>query len=242
MSLLGTSFYVFWTDFRPDAEADLDLWHLREHFIERASVEGVLGARRYIARDRKKYRYLTLYELASTSVMKKDWVVSVNHPSPWTLKYRGNGLLDTHRYSCLTAVSAGGGVGACMATAVLQVPDKIKQPWIIARETVPALLEKQSITSVHFGADDGTETQRSGSRHNAGDRAKDAPKESGTACVLMLESFDRARLEAELPGLEKSLQRDFKLTSPVEWRSYDLSYAITQDEARKLVPFKQPKA
>ena len=70
----------------PEHEGELNDWYDNEHLAALAAVPGVLGARRYRAREGSP-RYMAVYDYANAEVRESEaWKKAAD--TPWTLKMR----------------------------------------------------------------------------------------------------------------------------------------------------------
>ena len=97
-------------DIAPEAIAEHDDWHSREHLPERLAIPGFLRSTRWIATEGAP-RYLIVYEVADLAVLTSDaYLARLNAPSRWTSAlmphYRG-----MRRGFCTVSASLGSGTG-----------------------------------------------------------------------------------------------------------------------------------
>ena len=89
MSLNGAAFLALWNDFDPALDAEYDCWHTFEHVPERVGIAGILSGRRYVARERERWRYFTLYELESLAALDgPEYADVVERPTAWSASMR----------------------------------------------------------------------------------------------------------------------------------------------------------
>src|SRR6186713_2598772 len=85
MPLMGEGLLVAWTDVLPEAEQAFNRWYTLEHVPERIGIPGFLRGRRYVAGQRERHRYFTLYETRTIDVLRSPaYVARLNEPSPGT--------------------------------------------------------------------------------------------------------------------------------------------------------------
>lgn len=71
----------------PEGEAEFNRWYDEEHIPALSAVPGTLLARRFVATNGCRQKYLALYHLESPEVVKTAaWARAVE--TPWTLKVR----------------------------------------------------------------------------------------------------------------------------------------------------------
>lgn len=115
------AFLALWNDIAPQREAEYDQWHTLEHVPERVSVDGFLGARRYVNRVRTSHRYFTLYQTQSIDAFTSaEYLDLLAHPTPWSASMRPD-FSNFVRAVCAVTKSAGTGIGAAIACLCVPV-------------------------------------------------------------------------------------------------------------------------
>ena len=81
----GSGFLAIWSDLSPEDETDWAHWIMREHSIERVSVEGFLACRVFRALGSTVNRYFLLYEMETPSAVGgPEYLARLNAPTPWS--------------------------------------------------------------------------------------------------------------------------------------------------------------
>jgi hypothetical protein len=146
---MGQAFIALWNDIRPEREAEYDQWHTQEHVPERVAVQGFLGARRYVNRQRDHHRYFTLYDVAELKVFEStEYVDLLNNPTPWSTSMRPD-FRNFLRATCRVMESRGMGIGGALAMQCFQNAE------VDASDVTTALartLASPRVTAVHLGS------------------------------------------------------------------------------------------
>lgn len=106
---------ALWLDLAPEAEEMLNEWFNREHHLERVSVPGFLGARRYLTLGGEP-RYFIFYRTRDIDVLTSPpYLERLNDPTPWTRRALPH-FLNTSRSACRRLGGIGAGEGSVVAT------------------------------------------------------------------------------------------------------------------------------
>jgi hypothetical protein len=151
MPLLGRAAMLLSFDVAPEAVAEHDDWHTREHLPERLSIPGFMRGSRWVA-VRGGPRYFVLYEVEDLATLSSDaYLQRLNNPSPWTSRmmahYRG-----MTRGFCSVAASFGVGIGGVCLLVRFKPPagtESSFRQWL-CDEALLALPARRGLGSVHL--------------------------------------------------------------------------------------------
>ena len=196
---------------------EYNLWHTREHVLERLTIDGFLSARRYVKVSGHAPEYLTLYWLTEVAVLKSQaYRALLDEPSDWSRRMRAR-LTDLTRRACQDVTRAGGGIGGDAAVKIVRFDAFMAQALTsYLDERCPKAVT--SLTLARFAADVpglpfGVEAH--------------APANDGEA-FLLVEGFDAGLLEDALARIDE----DLELTaSPGSWSTYRLAFIATKEDA-----------
>ncbi len=182
MALLGKAAMLLSFDVVPEAVAEHDDWHSREHLPERLSIPGFLRGTRWTAQDAQP-RYFVMYEVESLDTLTSAaYLERLNKPTPWTTQmmkhYRG-----MRRGFCTATRSIGSGVAGA-ALFLRFEPDAAHAP------ALPDPGSTQGLTGAHAFESAATPPATNEQRLRGGD----APFGS----ALLLTGYDAGRLQAML--------------------------------------------
>jgi hypothetical protein len=119
MKLNGTAFLALWNGVHPEALAEYEAWHSREHVPERLTVPGIIAAWRYRDVDRAAPAFFTLYDLADAQVPESAaYRRLVSHPTPASARMRPL-LTDVVRIVCRLDAAAAGPDGRFVAPRII---------------------------------------------------------------------------------------------------------------------------
>ena len=157
MSLNGAAFLALWNDFDPALDAEYDCWHTFEHVPERVGIAGILSGRRYVARERERWRYFTLYELESLAALDgPEYADVVERPTAWSASMRPS-FRNFLRSPCATLFTTGLGLAGSIATFRFGVTRPVHDPGAAATMLAP-FLESAGVSALHLGRVDTTAT------------------------------------------------------------------------------------
>jgi hypothetical protein len=89
-----------WNDCAPGRETAYEDWYQQEHLIERVSVSGFIGGRRYQA-VRAKRKFLTTYQVERPEVLSSaEYRDRLAHPTERTTAIMRDGFLNMNRNVC----------------------------------------------------------------------------------------------------------------------------------------------
>lgn len=151
MALLGNAAMILSFDVVPEAVAEHDDWHSREHLRERMSIPGFLRGSRWTATGPGP-RYFVMYEVAGLDTLASPpYLERLNNPSAWTARmmphYRG-----MRRGFCRVAFSRGPGLGTC-GLLIHFSPDPGQETalrdWLVA-QALPASADRPGVASAHL--------------------------------------------------------------------------------------------
>ena len=113
--MLGNAAVAMWWDVAPEARAEWEDWHTREHMPERLGIPGFLRGTRWIAESGQP-SYFVLYEAERLETLTAGkYLERLNNPTPWSLK-----MMPHHRNMvrslCEVRATWGGGVPQTLAT------------------------------------------------------------------------------------------------------------------------------
>jgi len=221
MALSGQGFLALWNGVDPDREPEYNRWHTREHVPERVDIPGMIAARRYVDGEGPLPKFFTLYDLDSIAVLTSaPYRGLLETPSAWSRSMRPSfrGFL---RFGCVTVASLGGGIGGAAATITLHGAPET------AADLLSELLALPGVTAAHLGAVDASIP---GVPFAIGGEAPPPPPDA----VLLLESFDRAALDASLPEADVLLARA-GLAPATPWTIYRLGYVVARTELADVI-------
>ena len=231
MALHGSAFLALWNDFDPARDAEYNCWHTFEHVPERVGIAGILGARRYIARERNDRRYFTLYDLASLAALDGPRYADVaDRPTAWSSSMRVS-FRNFLRRPCTTVMSVGIGLAGSVATFRFSAPHGADTT--TASAALRSQLETSGMSAMHLGVVD---TAAKFPVKNAG--VDDAS--GGSPHVLLVEGLDRAELDAASPKLARILRETGLCERDPEWETYDFAFAIDRADLPFPTDRRQP--
>lgn len=199
------AFLALWNDIAPHREAEYDQWHTLEHVPERVSVEGFLGARRYVNRERTSHRYFTLYQTRSVDVFSSaEYLDLLANPTPWSASMRPD-FSHFVRAVCAVKKSSGTGIGA--ALACLCVPVAASDDAVSGALSLASTLPRVNAVRCGRKAETGLSLPFSAPP------ADSAPLRQFDR-IALLEALDREAAEAALQYVKEALEieslpRDF---------------------------------
>ena len=107
---------LLWYDIVPEAVAEHDEWHTREHFPERVGIPGFLRAQRWVAQGTTSPRYFVTYEVRDVAVLTSPaYQERLDHPSEWTRRMMPH-FRGMVRGFCALDTCIGGALGAEVLT------------------------------------------------------------------------------------------------------------------------------
>lgn len=196
---------------------EYNLWHTREHVLERLTIDGFLSARRYVKASGHAPEYLTLYWLSAIGVLKSGgYRALLDEPSDWSRRMRGR-LTDLMRRGCLDVTRVGQGIGGDAAVKIVRFDASVAQ-------ALPSYLEEKgpkavtSLTLARFAPD------VPGLPFEVETRA---PAHAGDA-LLLVEGFDAGMLEEALAQLDNDLGLAAAASS---WSLYRLAFIAGKEDA-----------
>lgn len=217
--LAGEAFIAIWHDIAPEGKADFYEWHNREHMPERVGISGFRRGRRYIA-ERATPEYFNLYEVDTPEVLTgQDYLNRLNSPTPWTRRAVTH-FRNVSRSLCRVGSSFGCGQGGVTMTwrfeAMSGQEDELRR--YLAREALPAAVERPGVLGAHFGVAD-----RTGSEIVTEEKKV---RGSGTLVpgwVILVEGISAALVEAAAePALAVTTLRGRGASDPIEIGIYRL--------------------
>lgn len=217
--LTGEAFVAIWHDIVPEGKGDFYEWHNREHVPERVGIPGFRRGRRYIA-ERGTPEYFNLYEVDTPEVLTgQDYLNRLNNPTPWTRRAVAH-FRNVSRSLCRVGGSFGYGQGGVMMTwrfeATVSREDELRR--YLAREALPAVVDRPGVLGVHFGVAD-----RSGSEIVTEEKKVRASVTLVPGWVILLEGISVAAVEqAAEPALAVAALRGRGAADPIEQGVYRL--------------------
>jgi hypothetical protein len=236
MSLEGTAFLALWNDVDPMRDDEYNIWHAFEHVPERAGIEGVLSARRYVAGERMRQRYFTLYELSGLDVLEgAGYRDVVDHPTSWTTSMRP-AFRHFVRQPCTIEWSAGQGHGAAISTHRIVLPRAVEPgAW---RAVLNPIVTAAAAVAVHVGRVDVS------AKHPLGDAAGDTAggaAASGVPYVLLVEALDRNRVGQGVEEASVAVHERFGINAAMTGETYDLALTVRRSDLRVATPRQPPR-
>jgi hypothetical protein len=233
MSLNGAAFLALWNDFDPARDAEYDCWHTFEHVPERVGIAGILSGRRYVARERERWRYFTLYELESLAALDgPEYADVVERPTAWSASMRPS-FRNFLRSPCATLFTTGLGLAGSIATFRFGVTRPVPDSGAAATMLAP-FLESAGITALHLGRVDTTATFPVSNTLSPG------PAESAEQYVLLVEAIERSELDRAAPLIAEALRRGVEATGSIAWESYALAFVVERSGLAAPTTARQP--
>jgi hypothetical protein len=119
--MLGRAAVAMWWNVAPEARAEWEDWHTREHMPERLGIPGFLRGSRWMAESGEP-SYFVLYEVESLDTLTGGkYVERLNNPTPWSLKMMPQHR-DMVRTLCQVRASYGGGLAGLATTIRFSTP------------------------------------------------------------------------------------------------------------------------
>jgi hypothetical protein len=219
MSLTGSACLAIWNDVEPAREAEYNVWHTREHVPERCGVPGILEARRYIAPDRDRHRYVTLYDLRDLEVLASPpYRDLVQRPTPWSAAMRP-AFQNFLREPCEILAAGGIGIGGAAATFRFGLARDAKVSAEAARRLVVSVHERLTLCAVSLGA-----VTAADAHPLASGIAPEMPVD-GPRYLLVAEAAARAPLELEQAEIVRTITDSLSATD-VTAKIYDLAFVV----------------
>jgi hypothetical protein len=220
MSLTGSACLAIWNDVEPAREAEYNLWHTSEHVPERCGVPGILEARRYVAPDRDRHRYFTLYDLRDLEVLASPpYRDLVESPTPWSAAMRP-AFRNFLREPCEILAAGGVGIGGAAATFRFSlVRDAEPVSAEAARRLVAGFHERLTPCAICLGA-----VTAADAHPLAGGIAPEMPVD-GPRYLLVVEAAARAALELEQAEIVRATTNGLSATD-VTAKIYDLALVV----------------
>lgn len=226
MALRGTGFYAMWNGMDPAWVPEFDLMHARNHMAAHVGYLGersILSARRHSSGVGSLPPFFTFYDMDTLDILTapeyRDCRVA---ESAWFLRLRPH-YRDHIRHHCRVVARNGGGVGGSVGTLLMRLTATA-----VAGEGIEAfcsgLVDRAAITAAHIGvADPLLPTLVGGSP---------PPRDVGEepVGVLVVESFDRFALAAELPRIARDVCECGIAAPAPRWSHYSLSLALDYAE------------
>lgn len=195
MGLAGKAFLALWNDVDEALESEYQQWHSVEHVPERVSVQGFVGARRYVNRRRTEHRYFTLYEVRSIQVFDgPEYVDLIEHPTRWSSSMRPH-LRNMLRATCAVLQSAGVGVGG--AIACFCVPDATGPAAV--NQAMDAVLGLPQVNACHVGVASDQDRRAAFASAAVPAATRDFDR------IILVEALDHAGAGAALAALRAQL-------------------------------------
>ena len=223
--LAGEAFVAIWHDIVPDGKEDFYEWHNREHMPERVGIPGFRRGRRYIV-EHGRPEYFNLYEVETPEVLTgQDYLGRLNNPTPWTRRAVAY-FRNVSRSLCRVGASFGCGQGGFIMTWRFETmagqEDKCRR--YLAREALPAVLDRPGTVGAHFGVAD-----RSGSEIVTEEKKARNSATLVPGWIILLEGISAAALEkAAEAALGVDALRSHGAADPVERGVYRLEYSCAK--------------
>jgi hypothetical protein len=146
MPFVGNGFLALWNDHAAE-QGQYDVWHTREHVIERLGVPGFRFARRYAGGEGQLPGYFTLYGLDDVGVLEsRNYRRLLANPTPWSKEMRP-GMRDFLRHGCTLTATLGGGVGGLLAAGLFRLSMDDADAAALLAEVAPL----PPFTAMHLG-------------------------------------------------------------------------------------------
>lgn len=154
MALKGSAFMIMWHDIAPEADAEYNLWHTRQHMPERLDHPGFLRSRRGINRGLARQVYFTCYEgEALETFLSPEYARSLNEPTDWTRQVAPH-FRNFLRMACTVVRSSGRGVGGGLVTSRFSLPAGMDEASAVTKlvPVLDALEQTHPLTAIHLAA------------------------------------------------------------------------------------------
>ncbi len=226
LDISGGAILALWNGVDKSRTREYNAWHTREHVVERISVPGMIGVRRYVKTGGPLPDYLTLYAMNDTDVLKSDAYQSLlENPTVWSRAMRPS-FRGFMRLCCRRLLSIGGGLGGSLAAMVVDDATDLRSPAL--RQELETLLEEAGILAAHV-----LERDRD---------VSDVPFQIGgdspgfpRAGAIFLEGYDEKELHRLLPTIRSSLARLGPSEADKTLTTYTLSYALDRASLEHVV-------
>ncbi|MBC2667615.1 hypothetical protein ACFOON_02140 [Novosphingobium piscinae] len=154
MALKGSAFVIMWHDIAPEADAEYNLWHTRQHMPERLDHPGFRRSRRGINRALSRQIYFTCYEGDGLETfVSPEYLASLNGPTDWTRSVAPH-FRNFLRMACTVLHTSGRGSGGGVVTSRFALPAGVDEA-AMAERIRPLLhrfADHPSVTAAHLGA------------------------------------------------------------------------------------------
>lgn len=135
-------------DVSPDAVAEHDDWHTREHLPERLAIPGFVCGTRW-TREEGSPRYCVIYDVTAPDVLESPaYRERLDHPSPWTTRMMAS-YAGMRRTLCEVVAGGGEATGAWSLVAPF-APDAGRlgevRRWLVD-EALPAAMLRRGLAS-----------------------------------------------------------------------------------------------
>ncbi len=135
-------------DVSPDAVAEHDDWHTREHLPERLAIPGFVRGTRW-TRERGSPRYCVIYDVTAPDVLESPaYRERLDHPSPWTTRMMAR-YAGMRRTLCEVVAGGGEAVGGWSLVAPF-APDEGRfdevRRWLVD-DALPAAIPRRGLAS-----------------------------------------------------------------------------------------------
>jgi len=226
----GAGFYAMWNGVDPAHMPEFDLMHARNHMAAHVAYlgeGGILAARRHADGAGSLPPFFTFYDMRTLDVLvapqyRQRRVVE----SGWFLRLRPS-YRDHIRHHCRVLARAGAGTGGSVATFLLRLTARALGDGSVAAALCDELVARPAVTAAHLGVADPTLPTMVG-----GSPPPRNPDDEPVG-VLVLESYDRFALAADLPPIAERLQALGVAAAPPRFAHYTLSLALEYAELER---------
>ena len=231
-ALLGQAILAFWSDIDPAHEAEFNDWYTNQHLPERVGVPGFLQGRRYVKTtdSRSVQKYFTLYETESLATLSSaPYLERLDNPTPWTQKMTPL-FENSNRAAYAIQSSVGGGIGGWMAMVEFGLqPDAEELPSELVQRTLPALLDKPSVTGCTLGEADPETT--SAKESTAEGRNTNSGHEAAARWLLLVEGTQSSVIDVAQTALRGPDGNSWhEALEDVALKAYRLMYSLAEGQ------------
>ena len=188
---------AMWADITPNAEAEFNEWHSREHIPERVNVPGFLGGRRYRAIAGRP-RYFMSYEIEGlATATSSPYLARLNDPTEWTRRMTPHFRNFMRTAFRITARLGGGhgGVAAVLRFAPKAGRDDALRRWL-TDTALPATTDRPGIVGTQLW-----EADVRASKVDTAERALRGVSDRLANWVVLIEGIDDAAVRAARRGV-----------------------------------------
>jgi hypothetical protein len=227
----GSGFYAMWNGMDPAHVPEFDLMHARNHMAAHIAYLGegaILAARRHSGGVGKLPPFFTFYDMGSLDVLTApEYQGRRVVESEWFLRLRPS-YRDHIRHHCRVRGRAGAGIGGGVGTFLMRLATRAVDDGAAGVALCNELVARACVTAAHFGIADPTVPTLVG-----GSPPPRNPEDEPVG-VLVVESYDRYALAADLPGIAARLVALGVAAQRPRFAHYGLSLALDHAELSRV--------